>query len=188
VASRLYNHLAACCNSPMRQFIFIPFLAILAVALASCGTSSPNTPNKRKDTTPAPPPAQKECPSTPPTNAHVVTLNFPRILPVKMALKLEGDPDFRLSDCADKTQNGVTASWLRSSNMTLKILVDHRNAFNNRLPLSQGLEVFDLGGDCKLNPPASIFKTTTPLPISWRTETPVQGCPQTRAIGEANNN
>jgi hypothetical protein len=168
--------------------ISFSWLLLACVLLSACGTSSPNTPSKRKDTTPAPPPPQKQCPTTPPAHAQLVTLNFTRVLPLKMALKLDGDPDFRLSDCADKSQSGVKASWERATNLQLKVLVDHGGAFNGKLPAAQGLEVFDLGADCKLNPPASFYKTEAPLPINWRIENPIQGCPQTRAIGAASNN
>jgi len=104
-------------------------------------------------------------------------------MPAKMALKLEGDADFRLSDCAETTQRGVIATWARATNMQLQIMVEHGSALNNRLPESQSLEVFDLQNCGPLA--ATFFKTAAPLKISWRLEYPKGQKCAGRAYGEA---
>ncbi len=70
--------------------------------------------------------------------------------------------------------------------MQLEITVEHGAAFNNSLPDVQGLEVWDLKS-CGTTPSDVVYKSATPLKISWRTENPVANCPHSRATGIAVN-
>lgn len=158
-------------------------LALACFSLAACGSAS-KVAEKKKGPTPAPPAGQKDCPASPPTNMHRIVLNFASNMPANMGLKLEGDADFRLSNCAQTSQRGVEASWQRDTNRKLIITVDHKTFYNNELPSQPlNLEIFDLQ-NCGASA-TSFFKTTAPLVVLWHTEAISPTCSYKRVVGEA---
>lgn len=159
-------------------------LPALCVLLAACGSGAPNTPARRKAAAEAAPPAdQKACPATRPSSSHKIVLSFQMNIPANLGLKLDGDTDFRLSNCAETTQRGVLASWRRESNRQLVITVDHRDGYNNGLPATANFEIFDLQ-TCGAGS-STFFKPAAPLILHWRTEPVSSTCPWHVAVGEA---
>lgn len=162
-------------------------LALACVSLVACGSGvkvaeKKKGPQKENDGNKN---DQKACPATPPSAMHRITLRFAGPMPSHMGLKLETDADFRLSDCAQTSQRGVTASWTKEGANKLVIQVAHNSFYNNALPpVVGGLELYDLqncGASAGL-----FFKTTAPIRIDWRSLPVSPTCTWTTPVGEAN--
>ena len=164
----------------MNRLSLALFLAF-SFALSGCGSGGITTPAKKKDPAKDPPKDQKECPPTAPTDFHKVTVNFTRPLPAKIGLKLDGDADVRLSECADREQRGPIASFQRNGNQLI-IGVNHNNAYGS-LPSDARFEIVDLQA-CG-NSSTTFYKQTASLPILYKKEFPNGAHCAYRMAGEA---
>ncbi len=156
-------------------------LLVVALLLASCGSGGITTPSKKKSDLGKETQDSKGCPATPPTDVHVVKVNFTRPLPAKIGLKLDIDSSPRVSECANLEQRGPIASIARNGNQLI-ITVDHNNAFSG-LPNEAHFEVLDLM-NCGANM-ATFYKQTASLPIMYKKEYPNGAQCAGRLVGEA---
>ncbi|MGZ3702006.1 MAG: hypothetical protein ACXWP1_04570 [Bdellovibrionota bacterium] len=156
----------------MKNIFFV--LSAAALLLVGCGNNklNPTTPKVTPKDTP-----QKGtgCPSIAPDALHTVTVTFPRALPTRIALKLPGDGDLRVTECNTPIkQTGVTASLMRVSSPpnTVVITVHHNYTFvqNGTFTPPQGQAFELLATNCDASPPISLYKQTTPVPLSWISE------------------
>ena len=130
--------------------------------LCACGSSQLPSPTARQ-------PAQREaversCPGGSFTNFHRMALSFTQGYPEKIGIKINGEKEFRYSDCNSLPSGGVIVTISRELNRTLVVKVDHNNAFTKNgvatLPKTQELEIFDLK-NCVAEP-VSFWKKSRP--------------------------
>lgn len=165
----------------MHKISLALFLSV-SFALAGCGNGGITSPAKKKqDPAKDPPKDQKNCPATPPTDFHKVTINFTRPLPAKIGIKLEGDADVRVSECAERSVPGAQVSFQKNGNQLL-LGVNHNNAYGS-LPLEARFEIVDLQ-TCG-NTSSTFYKQTAGLPILYRKEFPNGAHCAYRMMGEA---
>jgi hypothetical protein len=169
----LYIKRRVCCTFGMKQ-IFFAFSAA-AILLVGCGTKQLN-PTTPKTTNPKDTPQKGAgCPAIAPDALHTVTITFPRVLPARIAVKFPGDADLRFSECPTPIkQTGVQASLTRISSPpnTVVITVHHNYTYvqNGTFtpPAGQAFELFST--NCDASAPISIYKQTTPVPLTWISE------------------
>lgn len=157
-------------------------VTLASLALFSCGSGGSTTPKKKNDPSKDPPKDQKNCPTSVASNVHEITVTFTKPVPARLGLKLDGDFDVRVSECSAKDQAGPYAI-LQKSDKTVKITVDHRNAFST-LPQEAHFELFDMGNNCT-GTPATFYKQTGGLNITWKLEYPNGRECASRAYGVA---
>jgi hypothetical protein len=162
---------------------------VLSLLLAGCGTKSLGPTGPKKLTPKDSPQTGAGCPATAPDDQHVVSMTFSRGAPVKLGLKLPGDADFRVSECATRSQTGVIASLGRGANGTVVITVKHNGFYTQggvtTLPADQSFELFDLHG-CDTSAPTSFYKTVQPVPLTWRYDFPNGATCAGRVVGSYN--
>jgi hypothetical protein len=160
----------------------LALLLSVSFALVACGSGGITTPaRKKQDLAKDPPKDQKNCPAVAPTDFHKITVNFTRALPAKIGIKLEGDADVRVSECAQRDVPGQRVSFQKNGNQLL-IGVDHNNAYGS-LPMDARFEVVDLQA-CG-NTSSTFFKQTASLPILYKKEFPNGAHCAYRMAGEA---
>lgn len=145
-------------------------LLLLAI-FSGCGGSTTGASAKKKVGTGQGQgqPEQQGCPATPPASYHRIIIQFQKPLPAKLGLKMDIDSDMRVSECANRSQQGPFASLSRvQGSNDLIVNIEHRG-FYNPLPRDISFQIFDLQ-NC--GPTSQAYFALTSQPLVWKFQYP----------------